>query len=184
MHSLRSSGVHPLSSGVHRPSTRRRLLLWLIVIKMSWDAYIDNLIAQSKGADGSANVDRACIIGLQGGAPWTSAGHANALKVSFERYIYVKGVREGGCITVLGFLFRMVVCGLKKGWTLSHVPLTMCVYTPSRRSALPLCTYSCKDTRVPTLPDASRQRTSHHSCRAELGWRAPLICSSEKMETL
>ena len=50
---------------------------------MSWDAYIDNLIAQSKGADGSENVDRACIVGMDGGAPWTSAAHPSALKVSF-----------------------------------------------------------------------------------------------------
>lgn len=60
------------------------------VIKMSWDAYIDNLIAQSKGADGSANVDKACIIGLSGGAPWTTAGHANALKVSLEERFMVR----------------------------------------------------------------------------------------------
>jgi len=48
---------------------------------MSWDSYIDNLIAQSKDASGSTHCDRACIIGLDGGAPWTTAGHANALKV-------------------------------------------------------------------------------------------------------
>jgi profilin len=48
---------------------------------MSWDAYIDNLIAQSKGADGSENVDRACIVGMDGGAPWTSAAHPSALKL-------------------------------------------------------------------------------------------------------
>lgn len=48
---------------------------------MSWDSYIDNVIAQSKDAGGSAHVDRACIIGIDGGAPWTSAGHASALKV-------------------------------------------------------------------------------------------------------
>ena len=48
---------------------------------MSWDSYIDNLIAQTKDASGTAHSDRACIIGLDGGAAWTSAGHANALKV-------------------------------------------------------------------------------------------------------
>ena len=46
---------------------------------MSWDSYIDNLIAQA----GAGQVDRACIIGLDGGAPWTSSAHANALKVSY-----------------------------------------------------------------------------------------------------
>lgn len=49
---------------------------------MSWDSYLDNLVAQSKDGNGTAHVDRCCIIGLDGGAAWTSAGHANALKVS------------------------------------------------------------------------------------------------------
>jgi profilin len=48
---------------------------------MSWDSYIDNLIAQSKDASGTAHVNEACIIGLDGGAPWTTAGHPNALKL-------------------------------------------------------------------------------------------------------
>lgn len=49
---------------------------------MSWDSYIENLVAQTKDASGTAHCDRACIIGLDGGAAWTSAGHANALKVT------------------------------------------------------------------------------------------------------
>ncbi|XP_072180690.1 profilin [Diadema setosum] len=48
---------------------------------MSWDSYIDNLVAQTKDASGTAHADRACIIGLDGGAPWTTAGHACALKL-------------------------------------------------------------------------------------------------------
>ncbi|XP_046854537.1 profilin-like [Xenia sp. Carnegie-2017] len=48
---------------------------------MSWDSYIDNLIAQTKDASGTAHADKACIIGLDGGAAWTTAGHANALKL-------------------------------------------------------------------------------------------------------
>jgi len=48
---------------------------------MSWDSYIDNLVAQTKDAGGTAHCDKACIIGLDGGAPWTTAGHANALKL-------------------------------------------------------------------------------------------------------
>ena len=49
---------------------------------MSWDSYIDNLIAQSKGSDGSAHVDKACIIGIDGGAKWTSDGHGSSFKVA------------------------------------------------------------------------------------------------------
>ena len=48
---------------------------------MSWDSYIDNLIAQTKDSSGATHSDRACIIGLDGGAPWTTAGHPNALQV-------------------------------------------------------------------------------------------------------
>lgn len=48
---------------------------------MSWDSYIDNLIGQTKDASGNAHADKACIIGIDGGAPWTTSGHANALKL-------------------------------------------------------------------------------------------------------
>lgn len=50
---------------------------------MSWDSYIDNLIAQSKSSGGPPHVDKACIIGMDGGAPWTTAAHPNALVVSY-----------------------------------------------------------------------------------------------------
>ena len=48
---------------------------------MSWDSYIDNLIALSKDSSGMAHIDRACIIGLDGGAFWNSPSRPNALKV-------------------------------------------------------------------------------------------------------
>lgn len=48
---------------------------------MSWDSYIDNLVAQTKDATGAAHADKACIIG-QDGSKWTTDGHANALKLS------------------------------------------------------------------------------------------------------
>ncbi|XP_038058890.1 profilin-like [Patiria miniata] len=48
----------------------------------SWDSYIDNLIAQSKDASGTTHVDKACIIGLDGGAQWTTDNHPNALKLT------------------------------------------------------------------------------------------------------
>ncbi|XP_029186222.2 profilin-like [Acropora millepora] len=48
---------------------------------MSWDSYIDNLVAQTKDASGTPHCDRACIIGLDGGAPWTTAAHANAIQM-------------------------------------------------------------------------------------------------------
>jgi len=49
---------------------------------MSWDSYLDNLVAQTKDASGSAHCDKACIIGLDGGAPWTTQAPAVALAVS------------------------------------------------------------------------------------------------------
>ncbi|XP_068731830.1 profilin-like [Montipora capricornis] len=48
---------------------------------MSWDGYIDNLIAQTKDSAGKAHCDKACIIGLDGGAPWTTNSHASALQL-------------------------------------------------------------------------------------------------------
>jgi profilin len=49
---------------------------------MSWDGYIDTLIAQSVDGNGSAHCDSACIIGLDGGARWTSDAHAKGMKLS------------------------------------------------------------------------------------------------------
>ena len=49
---------------------------------MSWDSYLDNLIAQTKDASGTVHADKACIIGVDGGAKWTTDAHANALKVN------------------------------------------------------------------------------------------------------
>ncbi|CAB4008968.1 DNA primase [Paramuricea clavata] len=49
---------------------------------MSWDSYIDNLVAQTKDSAGTEHADKACIIGLDGGAPWTTAAHAKALKLT------------------------------------------------------------------------------------------------------
>lgn len=51
---------------------------------MSWDSYIDNLCQQTKDASGTEHCDKACIIGLDGGAAWTTAGHGKALKLSPE----------------------------------------------------------------------------------------------------
>lgn len=48
---------------------------------MSWDSYIDSLVGYSLGSDGSAHVDKGCIIG-QDGSLWTTHGHAKALKLS------------------------------------------------------------------------------------------------------
>lgn len=49
---------------------------------MSWNDYIDNLIAQTKDAAGRAHCDKACLIGLDGGAKWTTDEHPNSLKVT------------------------------------------------------------------------------------------------------
>lgn len=49
---------------------------------MSWDSYIDNLIGHSKDGAGHDHCDKACIIGLDGGAPWTSAGHAKGISLN------------------------------------------------------------------------------------------------------
>ena len=48
---------------------------------MSWDSYLDNLIAHSKDATGSTHIDKCCIIGIDGGGKWTTDAHPNALKL-------------------------------------------------------------------------------------------------------
>ena len=49
---------------------------------MSWDSYLDNLVAQTKDASGTQHADKAVIIGIDGGAKWTTDAHACALKVA------------------------------------------------------------------------------------------------------
>ena len=34
---------------------------------MSWNSYIDSVIAYSRDASGNAHVDKVCIIGMKGG---------------------------------------------------------------------------------------------------------------------
>ena len=54
---------------------------------MSWDSYIDNVIAHSKLGE-VTQIDKAAIIG-QNGALWTSHAHANALKLSAEEALVI-----------------------------------------------------------------------------------------------
>ena len=63
----------------------------LFVLKMSWDSYIDNLIAQTKDSNGTAHADKACIIGIDGGAKWTTDGHACAFKVGISNAFFGSG---------------------------------------------------------------------------------------------
>ena len=65
---------------------------------MSWDSYLDNLVAQTKDSSGAAHVDRACIIGIDGGAAWTTTGHANALQLQGQ-----EGVNISKCFKAKDF---------------------------------------------------------------------------------
>ncbi|CAH1796536.1 unnamed protein product [Owenia fusiformis] len=51
---------------------------------MSWDSYIDNLLGHSGG-----DTDKACIIGMDGGAKWTTDGHPNALKLQGQEGVNI-----------------------------------------------------------------------------------------------
>jgi len=64
---------------------------------MSWDSYIDNLLAQTKDASGQTHCDKACIIGLDG-SPWTTTGHANAIKLAGG-----EGAKIGACFKSKNF---------------------------------------------------------------------------------
>ena len=46
---------------------------------MSWDSYVDNLTAQCKDGTGDSHCDKGAIIGLDGGAPWTTSGQPQVL---------------------------------------------------------------------------------------------------------
>ena len=53
-------------------------------VKMSWDSYIDSLIAQTEDVAGAVHCDKACIIGLDNGDSWTTQAHPNALKLQTQ----------------------------------------------------------------------------------------------------
>ena len=53
-------------------------------LKMSWDSYIDSLIAQTEDVAGAVHCDKACIIGLDNGDSWTTQAHPNALKLQTQ----------------------------------------------------------------------------------------------------
>ena len=69
---------------------------------MSWDSFIDNLIVQTKDSSGNVHCDRACIIGMDG-SWWTTASHANALKLQGQ-----EGVNIGECFKNKDFTMFMV----------------------------------------------------------------------------
>lgn len=48
---------------------------------MSWDQYLENLCSRTESPTGK-HCTKACIIGLDGGAKWTTNNHANSLKIS------------------------------------------------------------------------------------------------------
>lgn len=97
---------------------------------MSWDSYIDNLIAQTKDSSGTAHADAACIIGIDGGALWTTTSHPNALKILPQESVNIAGCFKlkdftkfmAGGILVEGVKYQFlreedqkIVFGKKKG---------------------------------------------------------------------
>ena len=70
------------------PRTHRSVIRSALYSVMSWDSYIENLIAQTKDASGNAHCDKACIIGMDG-SQWTTAGHANALKLQGSEVVNI-----------------------------------------------------------------------------------------------
>lgn len=66
---------------------------------MSWDSYLDNLLAQSRDQTGNTHADKACIIGLDGGAKWTTDTHANALRLTADEAANIAGCFKSGDFT-------------------------------------------------------------------------------------
>ena len=54
---------------------------------MSWDSYIDTMVAYSQKGEGF-HLDTGCIIGTNG-AKWTTDGHPKALKITPEQAVTV-----------------------------------------------------------------------------------------------
>ena len=66
---------------------------------MSWDSYIDNLIAHTKDWNGHTHADQACIIGLDG-SKWTTDGHPNSLKLVKDEHSKIARSLSSGDFSV------------------------------------------------------------------------------------
>ncbi|MEZ2321158.1 MAG: profilin [Microcoleus sp.] len=49
---------------------------------MSWDSYLDNLVAQSNDSTGKTHCGKAAIISLEGGASWTTPNHPHGIQLT------------------------------------------------------------------------------------------------------
>jgi len=58
---------------------------------MSWDSYIDNLIAASGN-----NADKAAIISLDGGSPWTTAAHPANMNLQGQEGANIARIMKSG----------------------------------------------------------------------------------------
>jgi len=68
---------------------------------MSWDSYIDNLIAHSGGA-----TDKAAIISLSDGSSWTSSTHPNAIILQGEEgSVIAKAMDKEDNTTILNGIY-------------------------------------------------------------------------------
>ena len=84
---------------------------------MSWNAYLDNLQAQSKDGGGTFHCDKACIIGIDGGAKWTTDDHALVRQICTVLTWMVPSKQQYGKIEMLFVyvLYIMVACTVVGG---------------------------------------------------------------------
>ena len=62
-----------------------------LLFAMSWDSYIDNLLGHAAG-----HADKAAIIGLDGGAPWTTAHNGLGLVFQGQEAVDIARVLKSG----------------------------------------------------------------------------------------
>ncbi|CAH1773773.1 unnamed protein product [Owenia fusiformis] len=62
---------------------------------MTWNAWIDSLISNSRNLKGEPQIDKACIIGLRDGGLWHRADHPNALILKEEEANKIARVFRG-----------------------------------------------------------------------------------------
>jgi len=65
------------------------LLVYRLCLLPDTPIIFDNLIAQTKDDKGEVHCDRACIIGIDGGGPWTTKDNPSAIKLQGQEGVII-----------------------------------------------------------------------------------------------
>lgn len=104
---------------------------------MSLDAYIDEIMNQSKDSSGVAQCDRACLIGKDGKA-WTSTQHGGSLALTAEEAGVIAKQMTSGDFTL--FKQNGILVGGVKYTYLNDINKRMVLGQKQGNGAITLCT--------------------------------------------